>query len=76
MTLVEANRRARVSGVSTVKYWLENDIDMDDIEEMPKPHFRPITYIKIPLLWAFFYLKKDYKYKDAVRDIISKGGST
>ena len=47
---------------------------MDDIEEMPKPHFRPITYVKIPILWAFYYLNKEYSYEDAIRDIISKGG--
>ena len=28
----EANRRARVSGYSTVKYWIENDIEADDEE--------------------------------------------
>jgi hypothetical protein len=41
-------------------YWLQNDVDEDDENEMPKPNYRPISYIKIPLLWAFYYLKKEY----------------
>jgi hypothetical protein len=74
-TFEESNRRARVSGFSTVKYWIENDIENDD-NEMPKPHYRPISYLKTPILWAFYYLKHDYTFNDAVRDMISKGGDT
>ena len=37
----EAEIRAKTSGLSTAKYWFENDIDMEDADEMPKPHFRP-----------------------------------
>ena len=41
---------------------------------MPYPNERPISYIKTPLLWAFYYLKKAFTYEDAMRDILSKGG--
>jgi hypothetical protein len=71
----ESNRRARVSGFSTVKYWIENDIETD-LKEMPVPHYRPINYVKTPILWAFYYLKHGYTFNDAVRDMISKGGDT
>ncbi len=54
----ESERRARLSGCSTIKYWIE--IDIEDVSEMPKPHYRPISYIKTPLLWAFYYLKNEY----------------
>ena len=72
----EANRRARISGNSTIKYWFENDIDSDDVEEMPKQHYKPVTYLKIALLWAFYYLKKEYTFEQAMKDIIDKQGET
>ena len=56
----ESERRARLSGCSTIKHWIENDIDVNDVSEMPIPHYRPVSYIKTPLLWAFYYLKNDY----------------
>lgn len=71
----EANRRAKISGNSTAKYWFENDIEIDE-SEMPIPHYRPISYIKVPILWAFYYLKKEYTYEDAMADILLKGGDT
>jgi ADP-ribosylglycohydrolase len=43
---------------------------------MPKPHYRPISYVKTSILWALYYLKHDYTFNDAMRDIISKGGDT
>jgi ADP-ribosyl-[dinitrogen reductase] hydrolase len=73
--LDEANRRARISGISTVKYWFENDIEIDD-NEMPIPHYRPISYIKTAILWTFYYLKKGFTYEDAMEDILMRGGDT
>ncbi len=43
---------------------------------MPKPNYRPISYIKIPILWAFYYLKNDYEYEAAIKDIVNRGGDT
>ena len=43
---------------------------------MPVPHYRPITYIKAPILWAFYYLKHEYTYEKAMKDILSRGGDT
>jgi ADP-ribosylglycohydrolase len=43
---------------------------------MPKPHYRPINYVKTIILWALYYLKYDYTFNDAVSDMISKGGDT
>jgi hypothetical protein len=70
--LEEAQRRARISGCSTIKYWFENDIEPDDLDEMPKMHYRPISYLKTALLWAFYYLKKEYTFEQAMRDIINR----
>jgi ADP-ribosylglycohydrolase len=73
--MIESDRRARLSGYSTIKYWIENDVEAG-IEEMPKPNYRPVSYIKVSLLWAFYYLKQEYKFEDAIRDIIKRGGDT
>jgi ADP-ribosylglycohydrolase len=73
---IEANRRARVSGNSTIKYWIENDIDIDNVDEMPIPHYRPHSYIKTSLLWAFYYLKHEKDLNEALKDILMKGGDT
>ena len=76
MTKEESDRRARKTGLSSIKYWIENDIEVGDLDEMPKPHYRPTTYIKTGLLWAFYYLKYSFSYEEAVKDIISRGGDT
>ena len=43
---------------------------------MPKPNYRPTTYFKVPFLWAFYYLKKEFTFEEAMKDIISKQGDT
>lgn len=43
---------------------------------MPVPHERPISYLKTPLCWAFYYLKHNYSLNDALKDIIMKSGDT
>ncbi len=40
------------------------------------PHERPISYIKTPLCWAFYYLKHNYNLNEALKDIIKRGGDT
>ena len=72
----ESQRRAKFFGISTVMYWIENDIDGYDIDEMPKPHHKPNSYIKTSILWAFYYLKHKYQYEDAIRDIVKRCGDT
>lgn len=72
----ESKRRAMITGHSTIKYWIENDIDADNTDEMPKPHNRPINFIKTSLLWAFYYLKNEFEFNEALEDILMKGGAT
>lgn len=67
---------ARKTGYSTVKYWMENDIDVEDENEMPKAHYRPISYVKTALLWAFYHLKHQSTYEVALRDMLKRGGDT
>ena len=43
---------------------------------MPKPHYRPLTYLKTALLWAFYYLKKEFTFEEAMKDIIERQGDT
>jgi len=62
LTFEEAKRRASISNNSTIKYWIENEIEPDDVNEMSIPHERPISYIKIPFLWSLYYLKNKYTY--------------
>lgn len=77
LTKEETDRRAKITGLSTIKYWIENDIEAsEEDEEMPIPHYRPISYIKTALLWCLFYLRKNVSYEEAVKDIISRGGDT
>ena len=54
---------------------MENEIEIND-SELPIPHYRPLSYIKVSILWAFYYLKHDFTFDKAVRSIISKGGDT
>ena len=75
-TLDEANRIASITGFSTVKYWIENDLELDPLKELPTPHYRPVYYVKVPILWALYYLKNCTKYEDALKDILSRGGDT
>lgn len=72
----ESQRLSRVSGCSTVQFWLEQCVDIDDLTEMPEPNYRPTSFIKIPFCWAFYYLKKNYQYEDAIRDMIRRCGDT
>jgi hypothetical protein len=74
--LRESDRRARKTGFSTVKYWIENDVDVDDLEEMPKPNYRPFNYIKTSILWGLYYLKNNKSFEETVKDIIKRGGNT
>ena len=77
MTKDEAKERANITGMSSISYWIENQIEAaDDFEEMPEPHERPISYIKTPLLWCLYYLKHEKPFQHAIRDIISRGGDT
>jgi ADP-ribosyl-[dinitrogen reductase] hydrolase len=54
---------------------MENDIEIND-SELPIPHYRPISYVKVSILWALYFLKHEFTFEDAVRNIISKGGDT
>ncbi len=49
-----------------------------DIEnnEPTDPYQQPQVHIKIAFQWAFYYLKNETLYLDAMRDILSKGGDT
>ena len=63
--------------MSTIKYWIENIIEVsNDTEEMPEPHYLPISFIKVSLLWSLYYLRNNFTYEEAIKDIILRGGDT
>lgn len=66
----ELERRSVLTGISSIKYWFENEIEIDDVDEMPKAHERPVSYLKTPLLWAFYYLKHEYTLNRALKEMI------
>ena len=72
MTKRESERRAKITGLSTIKYWIEHDL----ITEMPIPNNQPISCVKIPFLWSLYYLRKGLTYEEAIEDIILKGGDS
>ena len=74
MTKAQSEQRAILSGIDTIKFWIENDVEVEDIEEMPIPHHIPISYIKKPFLWSLYYLKNNKTYEEAITDVISRGG--
>ena len=43
---------------------------------MPKAHYRPISYVKTAILWAFYHLKFESSYEGALRDMLKRGGDT
>ena len=43
---------------------------------MPDPEKRPVSNLKIPLLWGFYYLKNEFTFETALKDIIRKKGDT
>jgi ADP-ribosyl-[dinitrogen reductase] hydrolase len=54
---------------------MENEIEINE-SDLPIPHYRPISYVKVSILWALYFLKHEFTFEDAVRKIISKGGDT
>jgi ADP-ribosylglycohydrolase len=60
----------------TGKNWFESELEVHKEEEMVKPHERPISHVKTALLWAFYHLKRQSTYEEALRDMLKRGGDT
>ncbi len=56
--------------------WFEDEIDADDPNELSDPNIRPYGNIEIGIKWAFYYLKNEWTFTEAVRDIVARGGDT
>ena len=75
MTKLESERREIITGISTINSWFSESLkDSNNFEEMPIPSERPMRHIKISFLWSMYYLKNNYSCKNAIKDVISKGG--
>jgi ADP-ribosyl-[dinitrogen reductase] hydrolase len=42
---------------------------------LPKVN-QSIGHLKIAFMWGFYYLKNEYTYEDAIKDILMRGGDT
>lgn len=61
--------------MKTIIHWIENDIEASkESEEMPILNHIPISYIKKSFLWSLFYLRNNYSYEEAIKDVIQRGG--
>ena len=65
-----------MTSCSTIKYWLENEVEPENDSEMTDPSERPISYIKISFLWAMYHLKRNSSLNEALKDILKRGGDT
>jgi ADP-ribosyl-[dinitrogen reductase] hydrolase len=60
-----------------IKDWFENILGKnEDIDDLPTPNDGYPSYLKIAFIWAFYYLKNNWSYMDALRDILLRGGDT
>ena len=73
VTKKEAADREEISGNVEVSRWFKYEIENNDESDLVVPHERPISNVKIPFVWAFYYLKNNFSFEDALRDIIKRG---
>ena len=60
-----------------IRDWFENIIGKnEDIDDLPSPSGDKPGHLKIAFIWAFYYLKNNWTYMDALRDILLRGGDT
>lgn len=72
----EASVRAETRGKNDINYWFNHEIELNDETDFPAPHERPISNVKVSFVWAFYYLKNNYTFERALRDIVKRGGDT
>jgi hypothetical protein len=71
-TRKESERRAKISGFSSIKFWIENDVESSQIL-LPKDWSQ--SEIRFIFGWSLFYLRHNYSLNDALNDIVKKGGN-
>jgi ADP-ribosyl-[dinitrogen reductase] hydrolase len=52
------------------------ELYLNSADELPQPHLRPYSNVKIPFVWAFHYLKSGLEFEEIMREIVTKGGDT
>ena len=52
------------------KDWFEKEIEAQDTSFLTPAQPKSIGFLKIAFVWAFFYLKNEWKYKDALTNIL------
>ena len=60
----------------TIKEWFEKEIESGSSSQLIRPQPDSIGFLKIAFVWAFYYLKNEWKYNDAIEDMLLGGGDT
>lgn len=56
--------------------WFEQEIESKDKSVLTPAQPKSIGHLKIAFVWAFYYLKNEITYSEALKDILLQGGDT
>ena len=56
--------------------WFEREIEAVDKKALTRAQPNNIGHLKIAFVWAFYYLKNEWSYKGALKDMLMQGGDT
>lgn len=59
-----------------IQEWFTNEIESADKSALVPASPKKIGHLKIAFVWAFYYLKNEWTYDDAIRDMLLQGGDT
>lgn len=57
-----------------IKEWFENEIEADDRNKLTPLASEDRSNVKVAFIWAFYYLKNEWSYNDALKDVLLGGG--
>jgi ADP-ribosylglycohydrolase len=57
-----------------IKEWFEKEIEADDKSKLTPLDSDKRFHVKVAFIWAFYYLKNEWSYKEALKDVLKGGG--
>ena len=60
--------------LTEIKQWFEKEIESNDRNKLTPLASVDRSHVKVAFIWAFYYLKNEYSYKDALKDVLMGGG--
>jgi hypothetical protein len=57
-----------------IKEWFEKEIEADDRNKLTPLDSDKRFHVKVAFIWAFYYLKNEWSYKEALKDVLMGGG--